>query len=258
MRLQNKVAIVTGGCRGIGQAISLKLLSEGAFVYLTTRDEKTCDEITQLLHAYADHYKILEIDVTVKSEIIQAIGIVIKEFGKIDILVNNAGVAGVEKVIDVTDELWNDVFNVNVRGVFWFTKFVLPYMINQKSGRVINISSQAGIVGQPYNSVYSASKFAIIGLTQSLASEYGRFGITFNAICPGDIRTAMAENSALKYCSIQGVESDAYYASLSSRTPLGRLGEPEEVANVVAFLASSEASFITGSSILVTGGQIMS
>lgn len=149
------------------------------------------------------------------------------------------------------------MFNINVRGVYWIIQASLPHLIKNGNGRIINISSQAGKSGEANNSVYSASKFALIGLTQSLAIELAPFNITVNAVCPGTIETEMYNNAVHKFSAISNITPDQYSNELVKQIPLGRIGKPQDIASLVAFLASEEASYITGASIPVNGGSVL-
>lgn len=257
MKLHNKVAIVTGGGRGIGKAVVKKLVDEGAKVLITSRNVAQSDDSSNSEEPVNRFTKVLNIDVTEKQQVLQVVNFCLEEWGKIDILINNAGVSGIAKLKHITDDLWDNVFNVNVRSVYWFIQAITPYLIHNTGGRVINISSQAGKAGEPYNSVYSASKFAVIGLTQSLAIELAPFNITVNAVCPGNTETEMHYEAMREYNAITNTKPDQDALGLLKRIPLGRIGKPEEIANVVAFLASEEASYITGASIPVNGGSVM-
>ena len=255
--MDTKVAIVTGACGGIGSAIVARLLQDGVRVIGVCRPSGTSQDLLDILPANLENLRFTEIDITQPEDIARAVSECVKVWGRIDILVNNAGVPGIASVLEVTEALWDLVFSVNVRATFVLIQSVIPYMIQQQYGRIINISSQAGKVGQPHNCVYSASKAAVIGLTQSLAAELGLFHITVNAVCPGDIRTVMMRDGVQKYSEILKVDQELFVNTLLHRIPVGRFGEPKDVANLVAFLASEESGYITGASLPVTGGLTM-
>lgn len=243
--LEGKVALVTGGTRGIGRAIVLKLASEGASVAFTGQREsealrQTESELFSLgikCKAYISNAS----DFTLTQELVQEVQ---KEFGKIDILVNNAGITRDTLLMRMSEEQWDEVINVNLKSTFNFTKAVVPVMARQRVGSIINISSIVGLNGNAGQANYSASKAGIIGLTKSVAKEMGARNIRVNAVAPGFISTEMTE--ALP----QEVKDD--YAK---RISLRRLGQGDDIANVVLFLASDLAGYVTGEVITVDGGM---
>jgi NAD(P)-dependent dehydrogenase (short-subunit alcohol dehydrogenase family) len=256
-RLCGKVALVTGANRGIGLAIGRKLLEAGAYVALTGRRTDVLKKRFATLKSATQRAVAVKLDVTDHAEIVVAINELLEHFGRIDILVNNAGLNVIKRFVDLDIATWDRIFGVNVRGVFLVTKAVVPLMIKQGKGTIINVASQAGKVGEALNSAYSASKFAIVGLTQSLARELGPYGITVNAVCPGPVETDMMTDALVRLGELHGVSAEAHRANLIRRIPLRQFLLPEDVAAVVACLASDAASGITGASIPVTGGATM-
>jgi len=247
MRFDNQVAIVTGAGRGIGHAIAVRLASEGARVACVSRSvenaKRTADELNI---ARADSAKPYSVDVANHLDV-QTIGAeILEDFGKVDILVNNAGVTRDGLSMRMSLEDWDIVINTNLRGAFNFVQAVQRSMVKQRSGRIINISSVIGLIGNAGQTNYAASKAGLIGFTKSLARELASRNITVNAVAPGFIVTDMT-----------GRLSEEIQKSITSRIPLSRVGEPLDVANVVAFLASGEASYITGQTICVDGGIVM-
>jgi 3-oxoacyl-[acyl-carrier protein] reductase len=247
MRFENQVAIVTGAGRGIGHAIALRLASEGARVASVSRTEanakKTAEEINALRTESAKAYTV---DVSNHSDV-QKIGAqILEDFGRVDILINNAGVTrdGLSMRMSVDD--WDTVLNTNLKGAFNFTQSVVRSMIKQRSGRIINISSVIGLIGNAGQANYAASKAGLIGLTKSLARELASRTITVNAVAPGFIVTDLTE--ALPEPVKQAIQS---------RIPMGTLGQTEDIAHAVAFLASAEAKYITGQVLTVDGGMVM-
>jgi 3-oxoacyl-[acyl-carrier protein] reductase len=247
MRFENQVAAVTGAGRGIGHAIAMRLANEGARVACVSRTEanakKTANEINSLRSDAAKYYSVDVADHTA----VQKIGAqILKDFGRIDILVNNAGMTRDALAMRMSLEEWDNVIITNLRGAFSFTQAILRAMIKQRSGRIINISSVSGIMGNAGQTNYAASKAGLIGFTKSLARELASRNITVNAVAPGFITTDMTAGL-----------SDEVKKTLHAKIPLGKTGVPEDIANAVAFLASAEASYITGQTLCVDGGIVM-
>ncbi len=246
MRFENQVAVVTGAGRGIGHAIAVRLAKEGARVAAISRSEtaqRTADEINA---DRADSAKAYAVDVSDHTAVQQTSAKILKDFGRIDILVNNAGVTrdGLSMRLSMDD--WDTVMNTNLKGAFSFTQAVMRSMIKQRSGRIINISSIAGLTGNAGQANYAASKAGLIGLTKTLARELASRGITVNAVAPGFIVTDMTD-----------VLSDQIKEAILPRIPLGKFGEGEDIAAAVAFLAAPEAKYITGQVLTVDGGMVM-
>lgn len=244
--LENKVAVVTGAGRGIGKAIALRLAAEGASVACCGRTlanvEATVVEIAKgggKATAYA-------VDVANAAQVTATCEKVLKDFSRVDVLVNNAGVTRDNLLMRMSDEEWDTVLDTNLKGAFNFTKSFSRAMLKQRSGRIINISSIIGLTGNPGQSNYAASKAGLIGFTKSVARELASRNITANAVAPGFIVTDMT----------QALGPEAQEA-LKDRIALGRLGTAEDVANVVLFLASDLASYVTGQVITVDGGLAM-
>src|SRR5664279_1711212 len=247
MRLENQVAVVTGAGRGIGHAIAVRLASEGARVASVSRTEANAQRTAGEINASrADVAKAYSVDVADHAAV-QAVGAqILEDFGRVDILVNNAGVTrdGLSMRMPVED--WDTVLNTNLKGAFNFVQALMRTMIKQRSGRIINISSVIGLIGNAGQANYAASKAGLIGLTKSLARELASRGITVNALAPGLIETDMT-----------AVLSDEIRKTILSKIPLGKLGQPDDIAGAVAYLASAEARYITGQVLAVDGGMVM-
>ena len=241
MDLSSKVAIITGGARGIGREIALRLAESGATVVVSdvADAEPTAEEIREM----SRQSLAVAADVTSASDVAGMVEKVIAEYGRIDILVNNAGIARDQLLMRMSDEDWEAVLNVNLKSVFLCTRAVLRQMVKQRWGRIVSISSIVGIVGNPGQANYASSKAGIIGLTKTIAREVGSRGITVNAIAPGFIVSKMTDQL-----------SEEQKSKMLKRIPLGFLGTPRDVAEAVAFLASEEARYITGQVLGVDGG----
>jgi 3-oxoacyl-[acyl-carrier protein] reductase len=252
MRFENQNAIVTGAGRGIGNAIALRLAAEGAGVACVSRSEenakRTADEINILRKNAGGRPAATAYAVDVADHAaVQKVGAqILQDFMKIDILVNNAGVTRDGLAMRMSVEDWDTVVNTNLRGAFNFTQSVLRAMIKQRSGRIINITSVIGLIGNAGQTNYAASKAGLIGFTKSLARELASRNITVNAIAPGFITTDMTAGL-----------SDDIKKTIQSQIPLGKTGSPEDIANAVAFLSSAEANYITGQVLCVDGGMVM-
>ncbi len=239
-----KTVLITGASRGIGREIAIKFASEGYDVVLNyNSSESKAKEIAKQIEKLGVKCLTIKADVSIESKVLEMVELALKEFGRIDVLVNNAGVA-LSKLFQLTttDEIAR-VFGVNTFGVINCAKAVVPSMVSEKAGKIINISSIWGKVGASMETIYSASKGAVIAFTMALAKELAPSGISVNCVCPGVIDTDML----LEY-------SETDKKELKEQTPLNRLGTPQDVANAVYFLASDNATFITGQVITVDGG----
>jgi len=244
-KFNGKVVVVTGGSRGIGKSTVEKFYEEGATVVILARSMKGAQDVAISLDHSGKRCVAFDCDVSDADCVKRTVSEIIKLFGKIDILVNNAGITQDAMVHKMTQEQWCKVIDVNLTGTFNMINAIVPYMREKKYGKIINISSSSayGNVGQ---SNYAASKAGIIGLTKSLAKELGRYSINANVILPGFILTDIVDTIPEKVV-----------ASLLLNTPLGRAGLPEEIAYLIRFLASDEASFITGIEVPITGGMLI-
>ncbi len=243
MRLKNKVAIITGSARGIGQATALKFGAEGAKVVVCDLDRTAVDEVVAQITSSGGHAIGFTVNVTDKPSIAAMVKGVMDKFGRIDVLVNNAGIVDDAMFRKMTDEQFERVIDVNLKGTFNCARAVVDIMIAQGAGVILNASSVVGIYGNFGQTNYAASKFGVIGMAKTWARELGRKGIRANAVCPGFVETTILKSIPQKVMQ-----------AMIDRVPLGRLAKPEEIANTYAFLASDEASYINGAVIEVSGG----
>ena len=243
--LDGQVALVTGAARGIGNACALALAHAGADIALGLRDIQTGGELANQIEAMGRRVLPLQMDVTRLDEIQQAIDSTVSHFGRLDILVNNAGLGPSNLAENVRAEDFDLTVAVNLKGTFFVSQAAGRVMIKQNYGRIINLSSQAGLVALPTESIYCMTKAAITHLTRCLAVEWGQYNITVNAVAPTFINTPG---------TAEALEDDVFRADVLSRIALGRIGEPMEVASAVVFLASPAASLITGDTLLIDGG----
>jgi len=247
MRFEGKVAIVTGAGRGIGRAIALRFCSEGARVACVSRTEENAKKISDEINALRlDSAKAYAVDVADHAAVQKVGARILDDFGKADILINNAGVTRDALAMRMSLEDWDSVIDTNLRGAFSFTQAIVRAMTKQRGGRIINISSVIGLMGNAGQTNYAASKAGLIGLTKSLARELASRDITVNAVAPGFVTTDMTSGL-----------SDEIKNAIHAKIPLGRTGTAEEIASAVAFLASTDAGYITGQVLCVDGGIVM-
>lgn len=246
MELKGKAAFVTGAAQGIGKAIAKVLAQAGADVVVADLDLVKAQETAKEITETGSRSLALKVNVTQFSEVQEAVNSIMTQWGRLDILVNNAGITRDALLLRMKEEDWDMVLEVNLKGTFHCTKAVLPLMTKRRSGKIVNIASIVGVMGNAGQANYAASKAAVIGFTKTVAREYASRGINVNAVAPGFIDTAMTQALA------QEVREN-----LSRQIPLGRLGTAEDVAYAVRFLVSEEAAYITGQVIHVNGGMLM-
>lgn len=245
-RLSEKIAVITGGSNGIGKVTVDTFLKEGASVAIWDIDAQAGEAVVKEFTAAGYHCKFYRVNTTDLDAVKAAAAEVNETFGRIDILVNNAGITRDASMKKMTSEQWQQVIDVNLTGVFNCTKAIFPFMVSNNYGRILNASSIVGLYGNFGQSNYVATKSGLIGLTKVWAREFGRKGITVNAVAPGFIATEMITTVPQEYID-----------TLLARTPVNRLGQPQDIANAYLFLASEEASFINGVTLSVDGGLVM-
>ena len=247
MRFEGKVALVTGASRGIGRAIALALAAEGADVAVNyAGSEAAAKEVAAEIEAMGRKAFVIQADIASTEASTAMVEAVVKEFGRVDVLVNNAGITRDGLLMRMKEEDWDAVITTNLKGVFNCTKAAIKYMMKQKSGNIVNISSIVGVMGNAGQANYCAAKAGVIGFTKATAKEVAARGIRVNAIAPGFIKTDMTS-----------VLPEKVVEAMLAGIPLNRLGETEDIAKAVLFLASSDANYITGQTLHVDGGMVM-
>ncbi|SDH50807.1 3-oxoacyl-[acyl-carrier-protein] reductase [Alteribacillus bidgolensis] len=246
MKLENKTVVITGGARGIGAATAEKFLTEGANVVLVDLKQEEVDQTADSFSAYEGKVLGVEADVTKKDSAQKGIEFAVKHFGTVDVLVNNAGITADAQLLKMEEDQWDNVINVNLKGVFLMTQAVAAQMKEQNSGVILNASSVVGLYGNFGQTNYAATKFGMNGMTKTWAKELGRYNIRVNSVAPGFILTPMTEKMPEKVLN-----------TMKEKSVLNDLGRPEDIANAYAFLASDEARFITGTVLSVDGGVVI-
>ena len=244
--LNGKIAIVTGASQGIGETIAVEMAKSGANVFCIARNKDALDSTINKIISNGDKASAYSCDISDNEQFNNIVTDIFKEYGSIDILVNNAGITNDTLLMRMSDDQWDSVLNINLKGSFTCTRSVIKYMMKKKSGRIINITSIVGLTGNAGQANYAASKAGLIGMTKSIAKEVASRGITANCIAPGWIETAMTDQL-----------NDDLKNKFLSQIPTGKIGYPRDIANTVIFLASKEAEYITGQTITVDGGRII-
>ena len=251
MRLEGKVALITGGTSGIGSATAIRFAGEGAAVAITGRNSERGEQVVQDIVANGGEALFIRADVRSSEDCRRAVDQTLERFGKIDVLFNNAGVFHPKSVPDCTEEEWDETIDSSLKGAFLMSKYVLPSMIEHGSGSIIHTSSGWGILGGDKAAAYCAAKGGLIVMAKAMAIDHGPDGIRVNCVCPGDVLTPMLADDAAK----RGMSWDDYAVDAADR-PLGRIGTAEDIANAVLYLASDESSFVTGDALVVDGGGV--
>ena len=251
MRLENKIALITGGTSGIGEAVAILFAKEGAKVVITGRNEDRGKMVAAQITKSGNQAIFIRADVRNAADCRRSVDETVRAFDRLDILFNNAGVFYPHTAVDCTEEEWDLQIDVNLKGTFLMSKFALPGMIERGGGVIINNSSGWGLVGGDSGVAYCASKGGVVLLTKAMAIDHGRQGIRVNCLCPGDVDTPMLPEDA----RMRGQKWEDYLANCANR-PMGRIGTVEEIANAALFLASDESSFMTGATLVVDGGGV--
>jgi NAD(P)-dependent dehydrogenase (short-subunit alcohol dehydrogenase family) len=257
MELQEQVAIVTGAGRGIGRATALELARMGADIVVAELEQANAERTATEVLGCGRRALAVPTDVTSRNALSAMVEQTRAAFGRIDILVNNAGVYRAAKTLEVTEEHWDAIMNINVKAVFFATQAVLPTMIEQKRGVIVSLASMAGKIGSPNNLPYNASKAAVISMTKSFAVAHAGDGIRVNCVCPGFVETDMWAAVARGQSTLLNQSPEEFTRRQARRIPLGRMERPEDVANVIGFLVSPRADYMTGQALSVDGGLVM-
>ena len=257
MELKGQVAIVTGAGRGIGRAIALELGRQGADVVIAEMDQAGAKRTAEEVGALGRRSLAVPTDVTSLADLRAMVDRAKAEFGRIDILVNNAGIYRAASTLDVSEDHWDAIMNINAKAVFFASQAVLPTMIAQKGGSIVSLASMAGKIGSKTNLPYNASKAAVVSMTKSLALAHAGEGIRVNCVCPGFVETDMWTMVARDQGALLGMTPEEFTRQRASQVPLGRMEKPEDVAHVVAFLAGPRAGYMTGQALSVDGGLVM-
>lgn len=251
MRLDGKVALITGGTSGIGSATAIRFAKEGAAVAITGRDIGRGNKVVEEISKNGGDALFIQSDVCLAADCRNAVDKTLERFGKIDILFNNAGVFHPKTIPDCTEQEWDETIDSSLKGAFLMSKYSIPSMIEHGGGSIIHTSSGWGILGGDKAAAYCAAKGGLIVMAKAMAIDHGPDGIRVNCVCPGDVLTPMLHDDAEK----RGMTWDDYSAGAGDR-PLGRIGTVDDIADAVLFLASDESSFVTGDSLVVDGGGV--
>jgi len=244
MRLENKIAIVTGGSSGIGRASSILFAKEGAKVVVTDINDKAGEDVVKTIKSNGREGIFVHCDVTKEDQAKNLIAKAVEKYGRLDVLYNNAGIGMVKLLPEMTEQEWDRIFNINVKGAFLCSKYAIPQMKKQGRGAIVNTASNWGLIAYPHWPAYCATKGAVVMLTKALAIDHAPDNIRVNCVCPGNIDTPLLR---------AGIEAETSFEEASKT--MGRLAKPEEVAYVALFLASDESSYVTGSAVVVDNGE---
>jgi len=254
---EGRVTLVTGAGSGIGRAVAHDFARSGARILVTDVSMEGAEETAEEIGRLGAEVVVRRMDVTSDAEVAATVAELTDAVGPVNVLVNCAGVSTMAPFLELTEQDWDLNMDVNAKGVFLVTRHVMGSMVANREGCVVSIASAAGKEGTPFLAHYSASKWAVLGLTQSVAREVARFGVRVNAVCPGCVRTPMQDREVVWEGRLRGMDPEDVRKSYIDHTPLGRLCEPEDVADVIHFLCSDKARFMTGQAVNVTGGIVL-
>lgn len=254
--LKDKVIVITGASRGIGKEIARYLVTRGAVVIATGRDEILLAELEKELQEYNSLCTTYVLDVCKEDEIRKTVSVIVAKFDRIDVWVNNAGISYTCPFLETTKEMWEDTLSVNLTGVFLCCRNVVEVMKKQGNGNVINVASMNAIKGDKYYSAYTASKHGVLGLTKALSIEFAMEGIRVNAVCPGVIMTDMMKNAIYEEAMLEKTNMETIKERYMDNIPLHRFATGKDVGRVIAFLSSEDAKYLTGVSIPISGGEV--
>ena len=257
MELKGQSAIVTGAGRGIGRATALELARLGADIVIAELDQNGADTTAKLVKDLGRRAAVVPTDVTKRAELTAMAERTHSQLGRIDILVNNAGIYRAAAALDVTEEHWDAIMTINAKAVFFASQAVLPAMIAAKRGSIVSLASMAGKIGSKTNLPYNASKAAVVSITKSLALAHAADGVRVNCVCPGFVETDMWTMVARDQGKLLGMTADEFTQQRRKTVPLGRMEKPQDVANVIAFLCTERAGYMTGQALSVDGGLVM-
>jgi NAD(P)-dependent dehydrogenase (short-subunit alcohol dehydrogenase family) len=257
MELSGQAAIVTGAGRGIGRATALELARMGADIVVAELDVAGAEKTAAAVQALGRKALVVPTDVTKRADLAAMADRTQKQFGRIDVLVNNAGIYRAAATLDITEEHWDAIMDINAKAVFFATQAVLPAMIAQKRGAIVSLASMAGKIGSKTNLPYNVSKAAVVSMTKSLALSHAGDGIRVNCVCPGFVETDMWAKVSKEQGALLGMSAEEFTRMRQSTVPLGRMETPEDVASVIGFLASPRAAYMTGQALSVDGGLVM-
>ncbi|MFS0725146.1 SDR family NAD(P)-dependent oxidoreductase [Paenibacillus sp. 1P07SE] len=252
MRLKDKVVLITGAGSGIGRSTALRFAGEGAVVIINDLDERSGEEAASTITATGGMATFVKADVTDPASVQQMVEKIIGQYGRIDVLFNNAGISGVGAIHEIEPEQWDKVMRVNINGVYLTSKYVVPHMMERRSGNIIHMSSCIAEIGLARRASYSATKGAVLALTKSMQVDYAPYNIRVNALLPGTIMTPFVEN----YLKTSYEDPDEAIAAIKNRQLSGELGKPDDVAEAALFLASDESKFMMGSPLYIDGGVV--
>ena len=256
MELSGQAAIVTGAGRGIGRATALELARMGADVAIAELDKAGAEQTAAEVAKLGRKALVITTDVTKRGDLAAMTERARKEFGRIDVLINNAGIYRAAATLEITEEHWDAVLDINAKAVFFATQAVLPVMIAQKRGAIVNLASMAGKIGSKTNLPYNASKAAVVSMTKSLALAHAADGIRVNCVCPGFVETDMWTKVSRDQSALLGLTPEEFNRQRKASVPLGRMETPEDVASVIGVLASPRAGYMTGQALSVDGGLV--